>query len=137
MIESMSASAGKIPLYPPENPAMKCGSINPSTMRRSAWTYSWFMNTTRPSGDFPAGNKVAGSWEEWLTIRYFETMASPTIAASSGQVLDRCEPVPTIMVKFFSGTWDSSSNVQCRRRSVTRGRVISGITTATRSDRTY
>jgi hypothetical protein len=54
MIESMSAMAGMTPLYPPENPAMKCGSMKPSTMRLSASTYSRFMYTSWPSEDLPA-----------------------------------------------------------------------------------
>ena len=69
MIESISATAGKTPLYPPENPAIKWGSIKPSTIRLSASTYSRFMYTSRPSGDLPANASVLGSWASWFTIR--------------------------------------------------------------------
>jgi hypothetical protein len=69
MIESISATAGKTPLYPPENPAMKCGSMKPSTMRLSASTYSRFMYTSRPSGDLPANARIFGSWALWFTMR--------------------------------------------------------------------
>ena len=34
---------------------MKCGSMKPRTMRRSASTYSRFRYTVSPSCDFPAG----------------------------------------------------------------------------------
>ena len=69
MIDAMSATAGKIPFSPPEKPAMKWGSTNPSTIRRSACTYSRFRKTVSPSRDFPAGSIVAGSCAVWLTTR--------------------------------------------------------------------
>ncbi len=69
MMDAMSATAGKIPLYPPEKPAMKCGSMKPRTMRRSASTYSRFRYTAPPSRDFPTGSIVARSWAVWFTTR--------------------------------------------------------------------
>jgi hypothetical protein len=132
MIEPTSATAGKMPLYPPLNPAMKCGSINPSTTRRSASTYSRFMYTSRPSascrrrGAFGVVGVVVDDAVVLVDVL-------PTISTSSSSVLARWEPVPLTMVTFSGGTWESSSKSQGRRRSRGRARVMSGITTANRS----
>ena len=40
---------------------MKCGSMNPMTIRLSASTYALFRRTGRPSLVFPAGASIAGS----------------------------------------------------------------------------
>ena len=53
--------------------------------------------------------------------------------SSSAGVFARCEPVPLMMVICPAGTWASSANSQGRSRSDGIGRVMSGITTATRS----
>jgi hypothetical protein len=66
-------------------------------------------------------------------MRYSETTSRPTIAASSSSVLGRWEPVPLTMAKFSGGTCESSSKSQGSSLSEGKGRVISGITTATRS----
>ena len=48
---------------------MKCGSMNPSTTRRSASTYARFIATGSPSIPVPAGTRDAGSCESWFTTR--------------------------------------------------------------------
>src|SRR5215204_3456946 len=100
-------------------------------MRLSASTYSRFMYTSRPSGDLPANASVLGSWALWFTMRKLEATSRPTIATSSSSVLGRWEPVPLTIVTFSGGTCESSSKSQGSRRSEGKGRVISGITTAT------
>ena len=45
----------------------------------------------------------------------------------------RCEPVPLMIVTFRTGTWGSSAKSHGKSRSAGMGRVMSGITTATRS----
>src|ERR671912_744099 len=102
-------------------------------MRLSASTYSRFMYTSRLSGDLPANASVLGSWALWFTMRKLEATSRPTIATSSSSVLGRWEPVPLMIVTFFGGTCESSSKSQGSRRSEGKGRVMSGITTATRS----
>ena len=66
-------------------------------------------------------------------MRYVDATARPTIRSSSAGVFGRWEPVPTMMVTFGVGTWESSANSQGRSRSAGMGRVMSGITTASRS----
>ena len=66
-------------------------------------------------------------------MRYVDATARPTIRSSSAGVFGRCEPVPLMMVTFRAGTWASSANSQGSSRSDGIGRVMSGITTATRS----
>ena len=66
-------------------------------------------------------------------MRYLRAPSVPTIFSRSAGVLGRCEPVPLMIVKFSAGTWESSAKSQGRRRSEGRGRVMSGITTATLS----
>src|SRR5215203_1277401 len=102
-------------------------------MRLSASTYSRFMYTSRPSGDLPANASVLGSWALWFTMRKLEATSRPTIVTSSSSVLGRWEPVPLTIVTFSGGTCESSSKSQGSRRSEGKGRVISGITTATLS----
>ena len=55
------------------------------------------------------------------------------MARSSSGVLTRCEPVPLMMTTFSAGTCASSAKIQGSRRSVGSGRVMSGMTIATRS----
>src|SRR6516165_5794340 len=66
-------------------------------------------------------------------MRYRAATARPTIRSSSAGVLARCEPVPLTMVIRSTGTCESSVSSQGSRRSDGRGRVMSGMTRATRS----
>ena len=69
---------------------MKWGSTKPSTIRRSASTYSRFRKTVSPSRDFPAGSIVAGSWAVWLTT---PVAAQDLGADHRPQLLGRVHPV--------------------------------------------
>ena len=91
------------------------------------------MKTERPSAVFPARASVDGSPAAWLTMRYVVATARPTMRSSSAGVFARWEPVPLTIVTFRAGTCGSSSKSHGRSRSEGRERVMSGITTATRS----
>ena len=44
---------GKTLFLPPEKPAKKCGSINPSAIKRSALTAIEFISQSLPDGNLP------------------------------------------------------------------------------------
>ena len=48
---------------------MKCGSMNPTTIRLSASTYARLRRIGRPSLDVPTAASADGSCAAWLTMR--------------------------------------------------------------------
>src|ERR1035441_4237090 len=83
------ATPGMMPLTPPLNPAKKCGSMNPVTMRTSASTAWRLMSAGVPSLVAPNWTSASGFSGSWFNTRYFRTTSGVNIFSSSARVLAR------------------------------------------------
>ena len=63
------ATPGTSPLMPPLNPAKKCGSMKPVTMRTSASTAILLTRAGVPSRIVPSWTSIFSSSHSWLTTR--------------------------------------------------------------------
>jgi len=107
---SIAASPGATIFGPPENPAKKCGSMNPSVIRTS-WSRKRRSSIAGPP--FRRGGRRPGSrrgrrHRGWTTCTR-ESVAAPNIASSSPGVQARCVPVATKSVTAASGISSSST----------------------------
>ena len=93
---------GKMLLRPPEKPAKKCGSMNPSDTTRSAFATSELTTRRAPEGSGP--RSVSGDESQsWTTMCSRETISSPSLWTSSSGVVPRWHPVATSIVISMSG----------------------------------
>ena len=67
MIVFLEQQPGNTDFLPPENPAKKCGSMNPSATRRSASAAILFTTISPPEGSFSSRvTSISSSSQSWI-----------------------------------------------------------------------
>ena len=89
-------------MRPPEKPAKKWGSMNPSATSRSASTTIRLRISCPPEGSVPI-QTISDSSQSWTTIRSRSTNSCPNFAASSSLVVPLWQPVAMRMVISAAG----------------------------------
>ena len=129
------ASAGKIPLQPPEKPAMKCGSMKPSTMRRSASTYSRFSSTSLPVRRAAHRQRVSpGPAPRGSRPGIARRSPDPASKRARRSCWGDASPCRSRSRSARAGRDRALRRARASSRALGNGRVMSGITTATRSE---
>ena len=78
---------GNTDFLPPENPAKKWASINPSEINKSASAATLLIMQSPPLGNCPILTMAESSVDTCITISSFLTISSPYLATSSSCVL--------------------------------------------------
>ena len=94
---------GSMLFLPPEKPAKKWGSINPSVTSRSHSAASLLTKKPAPEGSFPRETKSSARKASFTTMCSRSTISSPNMYRCSASVVGRWSPVAIRIVTSAHG----------------------------------